>query len=98
MKNKNSEDQVIYLITLCTGRYDDYFEQVLWATSDKDKATKYINRFNLIVEKNTLRIMEKIEKAGKEGVYSENYIESFWESYLIYDYPKMKINETKLKN
>lgn len=91
-------DQILYLVTLCTGRYDDYFQEVLWTTTDVTKAEKYVDRFNSIVKNNTLRVTERIKQARENGgYYSEEYIEGFWESYLYYDYPMMKINTIKLK-
>ena len=45
MKNK------MYLVRYCGGSYEDYYSAVIFATSKKSTATKYVSKFNRILKK-----------------------------------------------
>jgi hypothetical protein len=44
-------DKKIYLVKYSTGQYEDYNEKIIFATFDKQKAIKYVSKFNQITNK-----------------------------------------------
>jgi hypothetical protein len=41
----------IYLVRYCGGNYEDYYSEVIFATTKKTTATKYVTKFNRILKK-----------------------------------------------
>ena len=41
----------IYLVRYSGGSWDDYYSEVIFATSKKTKATKYVTKFNKMLKK-----------------------------------------------
>ena len=44
-------EKEIYIVSYSTGSYEDYKEIIIFATTKKSKATKYVTRFNQILKK-----------------------------------------------
>lgn len=49
--------ETIYLVKYSSGSYDDYTEKIVFATTDKKKATKWVTKFNRI-KKEYLKMYE----------------------------------------
>jgi hypothetical protein len=74
MKNENLNTQqandlynvlgVVYIVGVNYGRYEDYTEEIIFATKDKDKAEKWRDRFNKIIHDNADRTYIKYEESG----------------------------------
>jgi hypothetical protein len=51
MFNTNKDIDKIYLVRYCGGSYEDYYSAVIFATTKKTTATKYVTKFNRILKK-----------------------------------------------
>lgn len=49
--NKDDNENKIYIIKYHGGDYEDYYEKIIFATTDKTKAISYVRRFNKILKK-----------------------------------------------
>lgn len=68
----------IYIIKYSTGSYDDYSENIIFATTKKSKATKYCMKFNRILKK-----WKKYYSQYEEDKYGFNWIkEEFVNQYF----------------
>jgi len=41
----------IYLLGYSSGNYDDFYQNIIFSTDDKNKAEKYVEKFNRLLEK-----------------------------------------------
>jgi hypothetical protein len=78
----------VYLAIIATGQYEDYTEAVEFASKDKEKVTKWCDRFNNIIDSNKERIMRYD--------FEEETPPPFWYDFIVYYEPKARIKETKL--
>jgi len=67
---------VIYIVKYSCGSYDDYMENIIFATHNKSTATKYVTRYNTILKK-----WKEYYRQFEEKIYSINWIkEEFMET------------------
>ena len=71
----------INLVSVATGSYDDYSEKTIFATKDKEKDLKWVERFNNIVQDNTKRIMNFDCDDNKN--YNYIYMRTIWNPIKI---------------
>ena len=79
----------INLVSVATGSYDDYSEKTIFATKDKEKALKWVERFNNIVQDNTKRIMNFDCDDNKKEPFL------FW--YLSFEQPRARTIEVEVR-
>ena len=77
----------IYLVVKCLGSYDDYHEEVVFATQDEDKANNWVARYNDIIKNNKPRIESKY----KEKKYC------FWYWDIVGEYPKAVVRKVEVR-
>ncbi len=77
----------IYLVIKCLGSYDDYGEEVVFATHNVDKAKNWVIRYNDIIKNNKPRIKSKY----KEGKCC------FWYLDIVWEYPEAVIREVEIR-
>jgi hypothetical protein len=63
----------IFIVAYSSGSYDDYREQIVFATKDEELADKYIEKANAILKKWLPFLLEK----------SNNEVENDFESYVF---------------
>ena len=90
-KCKTNKQEIIYLVVVCSGQYDDYFEQRVFGTLDKDRAEKWVKKYNKIIENNQHRIEHYYDDQNWDK------LESFWYDKIYYDRPKARIREVQLR-
>lgn len=90
-----------YVVLLRTGGYEDYYERTIFITLDKDKAKKYVAKFN--------KLLKKLREFYVEGYYNYWHEEqgdpdSFYVSetaedryYLLYDSGDAFVREGELR-
>ena len=88
MTEQNKEN--LYLVVVATGSYDDYFENIKFATEDEEKALLWVGKFNKIIEENKDRINNYCFTLGQEK-------EPFWYDFIQYYEPIALIRKTELK-
>lgn len=69
----------MYVAVIATGSYEDYQEDNVFCSTDKDKVEKWVNRFNKIVEDNEGRIRERVDKQA------DNEPWPFWYRFIFWD-------------
>ena len=88
MTDQNKEN--LYLVVVATGSYDDYFENIKFATEDEEKALLWVSKFNKIIEENKDRINNYCFTLEQEK-------EPFWYDFIQYYEPNALIRKTELK-
>tara|TARA_R110000803_G_scaffold210269_1_gene281642 strand:+ start:46 stop:312 length:267 start_codon:yes stop_codon:yes gene_type:complete len=88
MTDQNKEN--LYLVVVATGSYDDYFENIKFATEDEEKALLWVNKFNRILEENKDRLNNYCFTKDQEK-------EPFWYDFVHYQEPNALIRKTELK-
>ena len=83
--------EIIYLVAVCSGEYEDYTEHNIFATTDKDKAEKWRDKYNRIIDNNKDRINNYYD--DRDWVKPE----PFWYDKINYDLPKARIREVELR-
>lgn len=77
------KQNVIYLVRYCGGSYDDYYSAIVFATTKKSTATKYVTKFNRILKK-WKKHYEQFEKStfGHKWIADEHIEKHFdrWNS------------------
>lgn len=82
---------VIYLVQMCSGQYEDYREHHIFATVDKERAERWCDKYNRIIENNKDRISHYYD----DGNYDKP--EPFWYSHIIYDSPIAIVEEIEFR-
>jgi len=82
---------VMYLVKICSGMYEDYTEQNIFVTRDKDKAKKWVDRYNRIVDEN----VDRIQTYYDDGDYDKPELYCYW--ILAYDNPNSIIEKLKVR-
>ena len=82
-------DKNIYLVIIVTGDSHDYIYHSHFATTDRDLALEWIDRFNKIIEDNEERIIK----------YDIDLNDNtpFWHDYITYDKPMAMLEEIKIR-
>ena len=78
----------IYVAMITSGSYDDYTENTIFCSMNKDKVEKWVNRFNNIITNNEKRI--------KEYECCENE-PPFWYDFVSWDYPIAVMNKIPIR-
>ena len=84
------EFNVVYIVLECTGSYEDYREYPIFATFDKDKADKWVAKFNRIIFDN----QDRIYNFYYDNDYSKQ--EPLWYE-RISEKPMARVVEVKIK-
>jgi hypothetical protein len=74
-----SKKNKIYIVKYSLGTYDDYREEIIFATIKKTIATKYVTRFNKVLkqlEEDNKRF-EKVESYGLSWI-KDKYAKNFY--------------------
>lgn len=80
-----------YLVVVATGCYDDYIENVIFVTNDKDKADSWVTRYNKIIDDNLDRIREF-------PIQDPENDEPFWYWLINYQDPFAKVIESEYRS
>jgi hypothetical protein len=82
---------IVYLVAVCSWQYEDYYEREVFVTADKDKAEKWKEKYNKIIDNNVDRITDYYK--------DEDYDKPpcFWHDELSWDAPSAKITEVELR-
>jgi hypothetical protein len=83
MNNYKTQNK-IYTATLTQGRYEDYYETIIFATFDKNKAEAWVDRFNRIIKENEERIFNS----------DEDY---FWNNFIRWENPIAIVQEFEVR-
>jgi predicted secreted protein len=87
MAHDVSSGTVIYVVQVCRGQYDDYWENEIFATADKARAEKWRDRYNRIIDDNK----ERIDNYYDDQDWSKP--EPFWYSEINWDVPRARVIE-----
>lgn len=91
----------LYLVTYSTGSYDDYFEVKVFATANKDIATKWIDRFNSILNK-WKEYYKQYENTNTQPGYEwieDKYVDLYFDRwYMSRKLNKAFFEEIELRN
>lgn len=82
---------VIYLVMVCNGQHEDYTERHIFATTDKDKAEKWRDKYNRIIDNNKDRINHYYD----DGDYNKPV--PFWYEAINWDFPTAQVREIELR-
>ena len=80
---------VIYLVNVCSGQYEVYTEREIFATADKERAEKWRDKYNRIIDNNK----ERIKHYYDDGNYEKE--QPFWYDKINYDSPMARVIEVK---
>lgn len=71
--------KIVYIVKYSRGSYDDYREEIIFATIKKSTATKYVTRFNKILKQleESNKKLEKVESYGRTWI-KDKYAENFY--------------------
>jgi hypothetical protein len=80
----------LYIVQIITGQWEDKWINVLFATLDKEKAEKWVERFN--------RIINDADKRHRsiDINFEDDSNLPFWYEYIYYESPRAEVKETKL--
>ena len=88
-------DTTVSIVYIRLGAYEDYHEAVVFATTDHDYATKWVERANGIIDRHRDRI---------RGWYYEHEIDDDVEypapylgEYIMYHHPVAAVKQTQLR-
>ena len=84
--------KLVYLVSVCTGSYEDYTEHEIFVTNDKTLATKWKDRYNRIIDENKDRI-----KHYRDDCNCNKKL-PFWHDEIYYNEPVAKILEVEFRN
>jgi len=87
----HSTGNVIYLVIVCSGQYEDYRERPVFATKDKELAKKWRDRFNRIIDSNEDRMNHYYD----DGDYDK--VEPFWYDEIRWRSPQAQVREVELR-
>lgn len=82
--------QEIHLVVIATGAWDDYKETVLFATKDKDKATKWVEKFHSLIDRHVDRIENYPTKKTRFAL-------PFWYEFIKYQVPSAIVVTTEIR-
>ena len=85
---------VIYLVQLCSGQYEDYTQNEVFATTDKERAEKWCDKFNKIIEDNEDRIDKYYDDDDCDDYDKEH---PFWYDIMMYDCPTARFVKVELR-
>ena len=73
---KGTKEKEVFLVYVSGGRYEDYYQRSIFVTASEDKAQRWVERFNHIIETNDERWNEwwNNEREYKELLWGEWYI------------------------
>jgi len=76
----------LYLVSYSSGVYDSYHETIIFATSDKKKATRYVTKFKRLLKKwkNYYSQFEETEH-GFKWIKEEHYEKHYKNWYRLRD-------------
>lgn len=80
----------VYIVQEITGQWEDKWINVLFATLDKEKAEKWVERFNRIIDD-----ADKRHRSINVNFEDDNSL-PFWYEYIYYEKPVAEIKKTKL--
>lgn len=78
---------VIYLVMVCSGEHDDYTERHIFATTNKDTAEKWRDKYNRIIDNNKDRIIHYYDDQDCDKP------EPFWYNEINWDLPTARVIE-----
>ncbi len=78
---------VIYLVQVCSGQYEDYREREMFATADKERAEKWRDKYNRIIDNNKDRIKHYYDDQDW------NKPEPFWYDEINCNLPTARVIE-----
>ena len=92
MLSEGIHNEVVYVVSIATGQYDGYRENVEFVTSDKVVAEKWVNKYNRIA--GLAR-----ERFSNYYVGDDNYEkpEPFLYSFIVYSDPCASFEEIKVR-
>lgn len=70
----------MHLVLLATGSYDDYTENVIFVTNNKEKALLWVEKHNRLIKENDDRLRDYVFKEGQQK-------DPFWYDYIVYYEP-----------
>lgn len=79
----------MYVAVIATGSHEDYQEDNVFCSTDKDKVEKWVDRFNKIVEDNEERIRERVKEQD------EPY--PFWYGFIFWDGAYAEIHKIPIR-
>lgn len=79
---------MMYIASIGKGDYDDYREEDIFCSKDKDKVKKWVNKFNRIIKDNEERISKYNYKSDKVP---------FWYGFIKWEYPTAFIKEVPIR-
>jgi hypothetical protein len=83
----------MYLVEVVSGHYDDTSYHQVFVTARKSIASRWVNKFNRLIEGQAKRI--------NEGDCMEKYLHDeptlFWFDYIIYESPKARFSEIEVR-
>lgn len=91
MNNQDCKSSKIYVVGYYGGVYDSSYEKIIFCTFDKNKAEKYVNKFNKLLDKWT---------DYYNDYYNNNNIDYYnrcYKYYIITDIMKCKYEEIELR-
>lgn len=98
LNNLKQNDNLIYIVYYTTGSYDDYQENVIFATKVKSKATKYVTKFNKILKKwKTYYSQFEEDRYGMKWIKKEHIDKYFDKWYKVRDIGRCSYYEVKLR-
>jgi hypothetical protein len=72
--------KTIYIIKYCGG-FEDYFENIIFATFNKKLAQKYVEKYN--------RILNKWKEHYRQYEDDEGFLDDIHSNYIYYRYEKI---------
>ena len=83
----------IYIVKIGTGSYDDYYEREEFACFDLEKAQKWVDRFNKIIDENRKRIQAFY---SDPAVYRSD--QPFWHDFIKYEDPNAMLTRVDIRD
>lgn len=69
---------MIYIVSYSTGAYEDYREIILFSTTKKSTATKYVTKFNKLVDKWYKYYSQYEQNCSGHRWIKQEYIEKYF--------------------
>jgi len=88
----------IYIVKIHGGDYEDRFTYTIFATSDKTKAEKYVEKYNRLLQKLQNHYDEQIKTLEENGCEeSQEYGDIYNKSYHVGEYKFCSMEELEVR-
>lgn len=87
------ENKMMYIVRVCEGSYEDYYEHEKFVTADRLLAEGWVKQYNRLVDQYGLFVESKRDILG----YIENDVWDKRHSDLVYDCPRASYIEVEVR-